>query len=109
MGLCNGRVSVRLSVCLSRRPIAAAAWAGLLLSALQESRTSCRSISAAGRRPRSAANIEIFIYRKIFILFFLITFCGEIKLCKYGSNTKTQQRKHKYKQSENNDQVHHSS
>jgi len=28
---------------------------------------------------------------------------------KNGSNTKTQQRKHKYKQSENNDQVHHSS
>jgi len=28
---------------------------------------------------------------------------------KTGSNTKTQQRKHKYKQSENNDEVHHSS
>jgi len=28
---------------------------------------------------------------------------------KNGSNTKTQQRKHKYKQSENSDQVHHSS
>jgi len=28
---------------------------------------------------------------------------------KNGSNTKTQQYKHKYKQSENNDQVHHSS
>jgi len=69
MGLCNGRVSVRLSVCLSRRPIAAAAWAGLLLSALQAVLAVDRYLLQAGARAQQQIYKSLFIEKSLFCFF----------------------------------------
>jgi len=75
-----------------------------------------RSAEAIGRRKLGKLNCRPTVVIKteaaVFVLFFFLS--RQARALQYinrknGSNAKTQQRKHKYKQSENNDQVHHGS